>query len=82
MHAYAFEARMNEGTCWLCCSVLGEILPTVLSRFKPDLVLYDAGVDPHMHDSLGKLALTDAGLLRRELQVDWKLLARTWTSDA
>jgi acetoin utilization deacetylase AcuC-like enzyme len=33
---------------------------------RPDLVLYDAGVDPHMDDALGKLALTDAGLLRRD----------------
>jgi acetoin utilization deacetylase AcuC-like enzyme len=41
----------------------------VLESFRPDLVLYDAGVDPHMDDSLGNLALTDAGLLRRELLV-------------
>lgn len=49
--------------------VLGEMLPPVLSCFQPDIVLYDAGVDPHKDDSLGKLALTDEGLLRRELQV-------------
>lgn len=51
------------------CRVLGEMLPPVLSCFQPDLVLYDAGVDTHKDDSLGKLALTDDGLLRRELQV-------------
>ena len=51
------------------CRVVGEALPRVLSSFKPDLVLYDAGVDPHKDDSLGRLALTDEGLLRRELQV-------------
>lgn len=41
----------------------------MLTCFRPDLVLYDAGVDTHMHDSLGKLNLTDRGLQRRELQV-------------
>ena len=63
------------GTCCLLmwvrawCRVLGEVLPSVLAGFGPDIVLYDAGVDTHMHDSLGKLNLTDAGLRRRELQV-------------
>jgi len=33
------------------------------------LVLYDAGVDPHQGDKLGKLALTDTGLFRRKMQV-------------
>lgn len=51
--------------------VLGEVLPSVLTCFRPDIVLYDAGVDPHMHDSLGKLNLTNTGLQRRELQVCW-----------
>lgn len=54
---------------FLVCRVLGELLPPVLSCFRPDIVLYDAGVDPHKDDSLGKLALSDEGLLRRELQV-------------
>lgn len=48
---------------------LAEYLPTLLSEFQPDLVLYDAGVDPHLADRLGKLALTDTGLFRREMQV-------------
>ena len=29
-------------------------------------MLYDAGVDPHQADRLGKLALTDDGLFQRE----------------
>ncbi len=41
-------------------------LPDLLSDFKPDLVLYDAGVDPHHADRLGKLALTDKGLYQRD----------------
>lgn len=40
----------------------------MVASFRPDIVLYDAGVDPHKDDSLGKLALTDEGLLRRDLQ--------------
>ena len=37
-------------------------LPDVLDGFAPDFVLYQAGVDPHVDDKLGRLALTDAGL--------------------
>lgn len=48
---------------------LAKYLPDLLSSVKPDLVLYDAGVDPHAGDRLGKLALTDTGLFRREMQV-------------
>lgn len=48
---------------------LANYLPDLLSQVKPDLVLYDAGVDPHVGDRLGKLSLTDSGLFRREMQV-------------
>ena len=48
---------------------LADYLPDLLSEVKPDLVLYDAGVDPHIGDRLGKLALTDAGIYRRDMQV-------------
>lgn len=48
---------------------LASYLPDLLTQVKPDLVLYDAGVDPHVGDRLGKLALTDTGLFRREMQV-------------
>lgn len=48
---------------------LAEYLPDLLSQTKPDLVLYDAGVDPHISDRLGKLALTDRGIFERDLQV-------------
>lgn len=49
--------------------ILGEHLPDLLSQVKPDLVLYNAGVDPHVGDRLGKLALSDGGIFRREMQV-------------
>jgi acetoin utilization deacetylase AcuC-like enzyme len=48
---------------------LANYLPDLLSQIDPDLILYDAGVDPHASDRLGKLALTDTGIYRREMQV-------------
>ncbi|NES83479.1 MAG: histone deacetylase [Moorea sp. SIO2B7] len=48
---------------------LAQYLPDLLSQVKPDLVLYDAGVDIHVSDRLGKLALTNTGIYRREMQV-------------
>nr|XP_006628278.2 PREDICTED: uncharacterized protein SYNPCC7002_A1628-like [Lepisosteus oculatus] len=44
-------------------------LPWVLESFRPDVVLYDAGVDPHREDELGKLGLTDEGLYQRDMYV-------------
>jgi len=44
-------------------------LPRVLDEFAPDIVLYQAGVDPHENDRLGRLALTDEGLQRRDRMV-------------
>jgi acetoin utilization deacetylase AcuC-like enzyme len=41
-------------------------LPQVLADFAPDFVLYQAGVDPHVDDKLGRLSLTDAGLEARD----------------
>ena len=34
--------------------------------FRPDLVLYQSGVDPLVHDRLGRRALSDAGLAARD----------------
>ena len=50
-------------------ALLKETLPNVLAQVQPDLVFYDAGVDVHEHDRLGKLALTDEGLYQRDLYV-------------
>ncbi len=44
-------------------------LPALLERLQPDLVMYDAGVDVHKGDRLGKLALTDAGVFERDRTV-------------
>jgi acetoin utilization deacetylase AcuC-like enzyme len=50
-------------------TTLAEYLPDLLSQVKPDLVLYDAGVDPHINDRLGKLALTNTGIFDRDFYV-------------
>ncbi len=50
-------------------AVLEDTLPGLLSRTRPDLVFYNAGVDPHRDDRLGRLALTDEGLARRDAYV-------------
>lgn len=50
-------------------SRVAEILPGILQEFKPDLVLYDAGVDIHVGDDLGRLSISDEGLERREYLV-------------
>lgn len=49
--------------------ILARNLPELLENFQPDLVLYDAGVDTHVGDRLGKLAMSDAGIYRRDRQV-------------
>jgi acetoin utilization deacetylase AcuC-like enzyme len=55
---------------------LSDALPDLLSGFKPDLVFYDGGVDPHRDDKLGKLALTDQGLYMRDHYVFVQCTAR------
>ncbi|WP_296720809.1 histone deacetylase [Erythrobacter sp.] len=47
-------------------AALTRHLPEVMVEFAPDFVLYQAGVDPHAQDKLGRLALTDAGLSLRD----------------
>ena len=47
-------------------AAIGDQLPERLDNLRPDLVLYNAGVDPHREDRLGKLSLTDQGLLHRD----------------
>jgi len=47
-------------------AALQSVLPDLLETWKPDLVLYDAGVDVHKDDQLGKLALGDMGIARRD----------------
>jgi acetoin utilization deacetylase AcuC-like enzyme len=46
--------------------LLAAHLPGLLEDVHPDLVFYNAGVDPHALDRLGRLALSEQGLWRRE----------------
>lgn len=45
---------------------LEATLAPLLDHFRPDLILYQAGIDPLASDRLGRLALSDAGLVMRE----------------
>jgi acetoin utilization deacetylase AcuC-like enzyme len=45
---------------------IGDLIPDLLDAVQPDLVLYNAGVDPHRHDRLGRLNLSSTGLLNRD----------------
>ena len=47
---------------------LAEHLPAVWA-FRPDLVLYQAGVDPLKEDRLGRMSLTHQGLMERDRMV-------------
>jgi acetoin utilization deacetylase AcuC-like enzyme len=55
---------------------LEAVLPGVLDAQRPDLVFYNAGVDPHRDDKLGRLALSDEGLARRDRYVLDQCLGR------
>ena len=55
---------------------LAAALPAVIAMARPDLALVQAGVDPHAGDRLGRLALTDQGLLARDTLVREALARR------
>ncbi|NIJ08259.1 acetoin utilization deacetylase AcuC-like enzyme [Sphingomonas vulcanisoli] len=50
-------------------AILAEELRAAIDSFTPDCILYQAGVDPHGEDRLGRLALTDQGLIARDTYV-------------
>ena len=47
-------------------TAIADRLPNTLDQQKPDLVLFNAGVDPHRDDRLGRLSLSDTGLMLRD----------------
>lgn len=53
-----------------------RVISDTLSRAKPDLLFYNAGVDPHADDRLGLLHLTDQGLKDRDALVARKCAAK------
>ena len=50
-------------------AVLPFALETGLAESRPDIVFYNAGVDPHEDDRLGRLSLSDEGLAERDRRV-------------
>ncbi len=46
--------------------ILDETLDQVAAQFTPDFVFYNAGVDVHLEDRLGRLALSDDGIAARD----------------
>lgn len=71
-----FPARKARSTCDVSLpdgvdddgymAQLSHHFPEILESFAPDLVLYQAGVDPHFADRLGRLSLSDEGLEARD----------------
>lgn len=47
-------------------AALEAAVAAALAAFAPDLAFYNAGVDVHLNDRLGRLALGDAGLRARD----------------
>ncbi|MBA2935724.1 histone deacetylase [Sphingomonas sp. CGMCC 1.13654] len=47
-------------------AVLAQYLPSLIDDARPDLIFYQAGVDPHGEDRLGRLDLSDVGLEARD----------------
>jgi acetoin utilization deacetylase AcuC-like enzyme len=45
---------------------LRTVVPRILAEFRPGLVFYLAGADPHERDRLGRLRITHQGLRRRD----------------
>ncbi|MBB3948739.1 histone deacetylase family protein [Aureimonas jatrophae] len=50
-------------------ALLPDLLDRAIREARPDIVFYNAGVDPHRDDRLGRLALSDAGLAERDRRV-------------
>lgn len=51
---------------------LHTALEALGDRFEPELIIYLAGADPHKGDRLGRLQLSDDGMMARDRAVlDW-----------
>ncbi|KTR03574.1 histone deacetylase [Aureimonas ureilytica] len=51
------------------CALLPDLLQHALTQARPDIVFYNAGVDPHRDDRLGRLSLSDDGLAERDRRI-------------
>ncbi len=79
-HNYPFQKKTSDLDIALPNGTSDDVYLDTLSfalidieqRFKPDLLLYVAGLDAHAADRLGKLSLTDSGIKQRdEIVLDW-----------
>lgn len=57
----------TDGQAYL--DALAATLPPLIDRVRPDLILYQGGVDPHADDRLGRLAISDEALVERDRYV-------------
>ena len=57
-------------------TTLRQVLTQAFDLAEPDFVFYNAGVDPHIEDRLGHLALSDGGLAERDRLVAQMCAAR------
>ncbi|WP_230482934.1 histone deacetylase family protein [Sphingomonas sp. Leaf21] len=57
-------------------AALETTLRPFLDEHRPDIILYQAGVDPFVDDRLGRLSLSQAGLVARENRIADLALAR------
>ena len=64
------DISLRRGTGDACYLKAAEkLVSETLSQAQPDLVFYNAGVDPHVDDRLGLLDLSDDGLKARDTLV-------------
>ena len=63
----SWDVDLPDGTTdEVYVSRLADILPTLIARARPDLIMYQAGVDVLAGDRFGKLALSPAGVEERD----------------
>lgn len=67
--------RGAQDACYL--KLLKDHLPQILEFFEPELVFFQAGVDVLEKDRFGKLGLSMAGLLQRDLFVFEQVLGNS-----
>lgn len=60
-------AAGTQGEAYLF--MLRDVLPDLFDEFRPDIVFYNAGVDVHGDDRLGKLKLTNDDIAERDKTV-------------
>jgi len=57
-------------------SAISDIVPNLLDTEKPELVLYNAGVDMHVDDNLGFMSMSTQGLYQRDIFVLKECISR------